>query len=199
MILHTIGDSHAKRGWESIRIPGVKIVIHHLGAKLMYSVSKKRLMLPQYDVKEDDYICFCFGEIDCRNHIAKHAGKDFRPNVRSIIKKYFKAISISTEYHDSSRVCIYNVVPPVHEHKCIEKVGGRVYPFKGEDEARKSYILYMNKLLAAGCKKRGYLFVDVYEDYCDKDGYMNISMSDGSTHIGCVLPLQRFVERNLNV
>ena len=71
-----------------------------------------------------------------------------------------------------------------------------MYPFKGSDSKRKSYVLYMNECLRVECAKYGYLFIDIYDAYCDSDGYMNMKMSDGSTHIQQPRYLAEFIQRN---
>ena len=76
--IHTFGDSHSSNihsHWGYINIPGINIKCNHIGSRLMYTFGKlgfNLLNIRNYGVKENDTVIFCFGEIDCRNHVHKH-------------------------------------------------------------------------------------------------------------------------------
>ena len=73
------------------------------------------------------------------------------------------------------------------------------FPFLGSDAERLHYVCYMNERLRAGCRARGLVFVDVYTDYSDVDGFLDPQLSDGKIHIRNPRPLTRFLERHLGV
>jgi hypothetical protein len=182
MTFHTFGDSHANFGWKCI--PTVKI--HHINSSLCYSFGRdkfKRLNIKdiQYKVKNNDYVCFCFGEIDCRNHVNKHITKEqtYEIIINNIINLYFYAIKLNVDQFDNLNVCVYNIVPPTKGYH----VDGNPYPFLGTDDERKQYTLYFNKQLCSKCKEFNYTYFNVYDFYTDSDGFLSDQYSDGVLHI----------------
>jgi hypothetical protein len=55
----------------------------------------------------------------------------------------------------------------------------------------------MNKKLKENCIKNGYLFVDVFDKYCDKDGFMNPEYKDVTVHITNGVFINEFLKNNL--
>ena len=148
--IHTFGDSHADgkhSHWGYIRIPNVHIKTNHLYGKLMYSFGRLGLNLlniKNYNVNENDIVIFCFGEIDCRNHIHKHitTENNYESIIDNLVISYFNAINENVKLFKKINVCVYNVVPPSRGFKVDDS---HPYPFLGSDEKRKTYTLYMNK------------------------------------------------------
>ena len=94
MKLHTFGDSHSCNGWN-----GLYNFNHHLGPVLCYSIGKdglNRLNITKFNVKNNDIIVFCFGEIDCRCHVHKHISeqKSYELIIDEIVNNYFNTIAI---------------------------------------------------------------------------------------------------------
>ena len=72
---HTYGDSHASKhgSWDRVNLDEVNIVINWLGPKTMYSFGRdKEMIIKRNEIGDNDFVCFCFGEIDCRAHINKY-------------------------------------------------------------------------------------------------------------------------------
>lgn len=139
MVIHTFGDSHSYAGW------GGNIQIHHLGPKLCYSIGRDGIDIKdEYNVTNGDTVIFCFGEIDCRCHIHKHITKTngYEQIIDAIIDNYFIKIKNAVDKFENIKTVIYNVVPPIQKHNVFE---APEYPFLGEDEERKLYVLYFNK------------------------------------------------------
>ena len=96
MTIHTIGDSHSSNeisGWRDCN----NIISHHIGATLCYSFGKeniKRCDISNFNIKDDDSVIFCFGEIDCRCHIHKHITslKTYTMIIDEIVYNYINAI-----------------------------------------------------------------------------------------------------------
>ena len=65
--IHTVGDSHAKIPWDDITLDNIEIDVHHLGPRLMHTVSKKPWLtsVKNFNIRKKDIIIYCFGEIDC--------------------------------------------------------------------------------------------------------------------------------------
>lgn len=183
MRIHTIGDSHSVHPWHRMGI-----CVHHLGPKLMYSVGKLgRLDLKKHGVKDGDMVIFCLGEIDCRCHIHKHILEN--PNViNEIVDRYIKVICESRRDMDNVKTAVLSIVPPSKETD-VEKCPG--FPCRGSDEERRQYTTTMNDQLRTCCGREDIVFIDVYSDYCDNDGFLDRSKSDGNVHINETGPLSR--------
>ena len=194
--IHTIGDSHAKIPWETIVIPKVNIHIHYLGPRLMYSVGqdKKLLKLDKYKFKNNDLIIFCFGEIDCRCHIWEFRNKGYKKVIDELVEQYFNAISYNVGFIKKIKVCVSNVVPPVKREEHEEN---SEYPFLGSNKTRRIYVKYMNFKLYNKCRENGYIFFDIYNDYCTNDGYLNYNLSDQNVHIGDPKYMIKFIKDHI--
>jgi hypothetical protein len=191
MVIHTVGDSHSKFGWKNV-------VCHHIGSVLCYSFGKENLArcdISKFDLKNDDTIIFCFGEIDCRCHIHKHVNKNnsYKDIIDSIIENYFDAIDKNIENLNVTlkNICVYNVVPPVEKKNTAENKDS---PYLGTDEERKMYTLYFNKQLKIKCAKKQYIFFDIYDKYTDVNGFLSKKLSDNLVHILDGIYLDEFIE-----
>ena len=135
--LHTIGDSHASEiTWGNVKVEGLNIIYHHLGPVTCASFG---MGYPMVDIPKSDWICFCFGEIDCRDHIGKH--KEFyRETIDKIVENYFYAIN----QYEVDRKFVFNVVPA----NIQATAAGDPWPCTGTDEERKEYVRYFNECLS---------------------------------------------------
>jgi hypothetical protein len=106
-----------------------------------------------------------------------------------MVDKYLDAIKQSTLQFPNSKICIYNIVPPVKKDTVINNPD---YPFLGSDEERKQYVLYFNEKLKQKCKE--FIFFDIYDKYTDSDGYLNKSFSDNHVHIIDGVFIKEFIE-----
>lgn len=196
MTIHTVGDSHSENGWDH------SIVKHHLGPILCYSFGREKMARCNIsnfnNLKENDSIIFCFGEIDCRCHIYKHVSdtKSYQSIIENIVDNYVDAIQTNIDQCKVSlkHVCIYNVVPPTQKHNTIEDPH---YPYCGSDEERKSYILYFNQCLQQKCVEKKWVFFDIYHFYTDSNGFLLKNMSDTKVHIGDGRYLKEFIDTHL--
>lgn len=193
-MIHTFGDSHAWNGWYSV--PGV--ITHHISGTLCYSFGRdalNRINIKSYNVKENDTVIFCFGEVDCRCHINKYITEEntYETIINKIIISYFEAIKINVTQYNNLKVCVYNVVPPVYKNN--QKLEHNI-PFLGTDEERKLYILYFNKILKEKCNEYNYVFFDIYDNYADANGFLLMYYSDSSIHIHNGYFLHKFILEN---
>lgn len=188
MKLHTFGDSHASSGhshWGYINLPSVTIKCNHIGGKLMYTFGQLGLNLlniKNYGVKENDVVIFCFGEIDCRNHVHKHITNDksYKNVIDEVANSYFDAIKKNVSQYSNLKTCVYNVIPPTKGFYCGPT---HPFPFLGTDEERKKYYTYMNEKLKELCKKNNYFYFDIYNESCDEEGFLKKEFSDGNVHL----------------
>jgi hypothetical protein len=195
MSIHTVGDSHSYNGWPSWVIP------HHIGPTLCFSFGRDKLSrcdIRNYGLKNGDTIIFCLGEIDCRCHVHKHLiePSDYKQVIDGIVNNYVDTIKLNIEVSGLTfkNVCIYNVVPPVERYNTLENPE---YPYLGSDEERKSYVLYFNSRLEEKCKDNSFLFFNVYNSYCDANGFLSKHLSDGNVHIRDPCYNQEFIQRHL--
>tara|TARA_B100000900_G_scaffold96327_1_gene79415 strand:- start:392 stop:994 length:603 start_codon:yes stop_codon:yes gene_type:complete len=200
MLIHTFGDSHSSTrisGWKDCK----NVIAHELGALLCYSFGKEKLNrfdIRNYDIKDNDTVIFCLGEIDCRCHIYKHISKEKTYNmiIDEIIENYIDAIELNIKLCNAKlkNICIYNVVPPIEKYNTFEN---REYPYLGTDEERKSYVLYFNECINKKCKEKNWIYFDIYNNYIDSNGYLRKDLSDGNVHIRNGYYYQKFIEKNL--
>ena len=119
--IHTFGDSHSSKihsHWGYINLPDVNIICNHIGGKLMYTFGRlglKLLNIRKHGVKENDIVIFCFGEIDCRNHVHKHVNekKTYKDVIDELVINYFDSIKKNKILYNNIKICVYNVVPPI--------------------------------------------------------------------------------------
>ncbi len=194
MSIHTIGDSNSGNGWSGI-------INHYLGAMLCYSFGKEKLNrcdIRNFNIKDGDTIIFCFGEIDCRCHIHKHITDtiSYQDIINNIVDNYFEAIELNilTSQIKLKNVCVYNVVPPIQKYNTLEN---REYPFLGNDEERKKYVLYFNKKLKEKCSEKEYIYFDIYDNYTDKNGFLKKDLSDSNVHIRNGIYINNFINDKL--
>jgi hypothetical protein len=136
------------------------------------------------DVPNDDTVCFCLGEIDCRCRVHQH--QPWRETIDRLVENYLEAIRINTVNHKN--VWIFNVVPPARKDRTQENPS---FPFLGTDEERLQYVRYMNQKL----RESGYVFVDVFDRYVDPEGFLAPELSDG-IHIFDPRYIIEWIEKN---
>tara|TARA_B100000902_G_C27171754_1_gene844189 strand:+ start:131 stop:811 length:681 start_codon:yes stop_codon:yes gene_type:complete len=195
-VIHTFGDSHALFGW------GNDIKKNNINSSLCYTFGKKkldRIDIRKFNVKTNDTIIFCLGEIDCRCHVYKHITTDntYQMIIDEIISDYIEAIQLNVKVFNNKlkNVCIYNVPPTIR--KKIEHSPDNPFPLLGTDEERKQYILYFNKILEQKCKENKILFFDIYNHYVDEEGFLRTELSDGGIHIKNGVYIQKFIDEHL--
>jgi hypothetical protein len=188
MIVHTIGDSHASAQfshWGKHNIPGVEIRAHHIGGRLMYTFGRGRravLDIRRFGVQNGHAVIFCFGEIDCRNHVHKHItpDRDYDSIVDDLAIHYMAAIEENVDQFEDLEVYVYNVVPP---RRYMDVGASHPFPYLGDDGERKMYTLELNRRLKKLCEKYAYTYFDLYDAACDEEGFLNSDMSDGCGHL----------------
>lgn len=199
MILHTFGDSHSRIGWQ-ISVPDLQIEHGKNGAYTMarFGLEKINLInIKNENVNENDVVCFCFGEIDCRSHICKSGNfKIYQNLIDDIVYRYFEAIKLNVEQYKNLTTMIFNVVPAIKVTSDFIQTPS--FPHVGSDEERKMVTKYMNNKLKELCGKYNYVFFDVYNKYCDNDGFFNIDLKDYSVHINNGIYIEEFLKRLFN-
>ena len=57
-------------------------------------------------------------------------------------------------------------------------------------------MLFFNKKLKEKCIENNYIFFDVYNNYCDKNGFLIKELSDGRVHIKNGMYITNFIKNN---
>jgi len=186
---HTVGDSHSTVGWPAY------VNRHFQGPLLCYNVGRVDVRELSPPVQAGDALCFCLGEIDCRVQVHKRCSSDvtYQQVIDGIISRYFNHIRQQERLLPAGvRLLVFNVPPPQYrsflEHSWIG------IPCRGEDEERRSYVLYFNKRLKEECCRCGFEFFDVYDKYTDERGFLDARYSDSTIHISDGTFLDEFIK-----
>ncbi|MDD5560581.1 MAG: hypothetical protein PHT50_00405 [Candidatus Omnitrophica bacterium] len=181
-LIYTVGDSHCRYAW--IKIPFVKT--QTIGPMTMYSFGQDSPIVVK-DIPKDAIVVFCFGEIDCRCHIYKHP--PWPETIDKLASDYLAAVDHNAKIHPN--IWLFNVLPPPRKAKVKENLD---FPFLGSDEERLSFVKRLNDRL----RESKYLFIDVYEKYSDKDGFLIPEKSDEHVHITDSEPLIDYIKTILD-
>jgi len=176
--IYTLGDSHSWHAW--LNIP--EVTVKTIGPMTMHGMATGS-SFGLKEIPKGSYLICCWGEIDCRCHVHNH--QPWQECINKLVEGYLEKIK---EFAKDYKVILFNVVPPPKAEKVVEKWGGKDFPFVGSNEVRLQYVKYMNKKL----KESGYPFIDVYDHYCDEDGFM----LDGNVHIKDEQPLIDWLTKN---
>lgn len=180
-MIYTIGDSHAWHCW--LKVAGVET--RQIGPMTMYRFGQSHPIVVR-DIPQDSMCIFCWGEIDCRCHVHKY--QPYTECIDGLVKNYIEVIKENQALVPN--IWIFNVVPPPRRKDAISE--NPAFPFLGTDEERLSYVRYMNQRLKEAWPK----FIDVYEHYCDKDGFLDMPKSDYHVHIADERPLINWLIKN---
>ncbi|MCH9620615.1 MAG: hypothetical protein S4CHLAM20_00150 [Chlamydiia bacterium] len=191
--IHTIGDSHCGFSFRGASdedmilypheegIMQVPLQVHYLGSRTMYSFGLRGCEEKDLEgIEKDDYLVFCFGEIDVRCHIYNQVHKNKRDlgEIMCVLVENYTSQIISIAKKLEITPVIFGITPPVKELT----VEG--YPSVGPFEERVKYTKLLNQTLEAKAKEKGILYFDVYNEYADVDGTLNMKYSDNLMHIG---------------
>ncbi len=176
--LHVIGDSHARlTTWGGVEC--VSIISHWLGPVTCASFGMQRLLI---DIGLNDWVCFCFGEIDCRNHLGKHI--NWRDIAVKIVDNYFESINC----YKAEKIFVFSIVPAN-----IQATAPNPWPCVGTDQERRMFVKYMNELYKDRCSKYGFIFLDVHDKYADENGFFNLKYRDFCGHIADSVFINEFL------
>lgn len=184
-IVHVLGDSHS---FEFIKVPGC--VVHWLGPITMHRVGRDGLSflnLLDHGVLDEQVVIFAFGEIDVRFHILKQRDiykRDLEEILDTLTENYFATILTNKNLYKNLFCIVYSITPPLESLK-------NLLPHFGLIEERVEITKQFNKKLEEKCKEVGIAFLDVFDDYSNADGTLNIALSDNNVHINndCYQPI----------
>lgn len=174
------GDSHGRFCFENfsslvVNLSCNSVTMYRVGTMGVPFFCKKF-------VEPRNRFVFCFGEIDCRNHIARQVGKGrvLDEIIRTLVDAYFEAIAQATL--PSKRVVVCSLPPPASFRE--QNVSGYTdIPFAGSDADRASFTKQINQAIFAHCQIYNFYFLDIYHGYETPEGMLNLGISDGICHI----------------
>lgn len=191
--IHIFGDSHSSYGFCSNEAPKsenytimrfkkpLNFYIHYLGPRTMHRVGrdgKAFIDLKKFKVKDNSIIIYCFGEIDARCHVHNQVlkGRSQQEVIETLIQNYINSIKErSKEYKNITNV-VCCIMPPADIHDST-------IPIAGSLSDRIKYTQTINLTLNKKAQENGFYFLNYYEAYTDKNGLLNIFLSDGRTHV----------------
>jgi len=202
MNLHVYGESHGSR-WMDIHIDSLHINIHDIGPATASSFgfeSTRVVNMEKDKVNPGEIVSFVMGEIDCRAHIHKYKNT-YKDLIDEIVKHYFIGIKNVITVNDLI-VLIPSITPVPKYNPNIPEIYGIEKLPEGKDYERKVYVEYMNQKIKEECEKYNYIFLDAYQEYCNEEGFLEPTLSDGGVHIGDTVyiaeKLQKIIE-NLKI
>ena len=183
-MIYIYGDSHADFTFRNIKVPHrnyfcTSITMHRIGR------DNTIVNFNREDHDEDSIICFLYGEVDCRCHIAQqiHRGRNEDDIILTLVDTYLNTIYNNVKVYNS--ILVFAVVPPTQQTQ-YEQINGPIqheFPFVGTDEDRVRFTKKMNTLLEIKCSEYKYIFINPYESYTMENGCLRHELSDGSVHI----------------
>jgi hypothetical protein len=176
-LIHTIGDSHAKLNFEG----DTRFAVHHLGPLTMYRVGidgEWLIGLKELGVKDLDWIVWCFGEIDVRNHIIKQ-----RDGQNTTVEKIINPLAdnyVQTIFNlaPNNSNMILAVIPPT------DNSNDAGFPRVGLLYERVHARNKLNTALEKYADQWGLVCCDPWEPFTNQDGSLRADMSDGNVHVG---------------
>ena len=141
-------------------------------------------------IKNNDMVVFSLGEIDVRCHINKHddGNNGYKDIINNMVKDYFDAIIENISQYEHLYTGVYNVVPPQNQCPPGKDKG---YPILGSQEQRNKYTLYMNEKIKEHCILNDFVYIDIYDKYC-QNNYLNNKYSNDGYHITDTIYLDKF-------
>lgn len=169
----------------------------------MHRVGRDGLLVLNFKkngVRENDVVVFAFGEIDVRCHIGKQRDlfhRDLNEVIDTLVSNYLSTINENRRLFKNLICIVYSVTPPT------DNASAPNFPIYGSIEDRVFITKCLNERLAQICRRKNVGFIDVFHDYSNLDGTLNLKISDGNVHInpyhnGAIFrELRKIIEKNI--
>jgi lysophospholipase L1-like esterase len=178
-MIHFIGDSHSsifsgnydmQPIWPEKSnnvLPNFKS--YRIGPATSYKLSEKEFIistiLNNEVIKDNDYVFFCFGEIDCRAHLIKQSelqNKNISDIVKDCVEKYFEFIK---KYHSIGyKIGVWGPIASWSEKKPYT-----TGPSFGTTKERNIVTKLYNETLEELCIENNILFTTMFYDMIDEN------------------------------
>jgi hypothetical protein len=172
-MIHLFGDSHSMRPWRKVH--GVS---WNWTKGTAYKFSKHKdfhinISEPIFRVRDNDFVIFSFGFLDCKSYVGP----------------------LSKQFNIKWQDCIDTIA---EEYVSAIEINKNKFPTRCSEEERKTYTEYFNEKLKYFCDIKKYKFIDFFDMYINKDGYieeMHLDV-DSRAHIEPHSDLQNYLLKN---
>ena len=202
-IIHCVGDSHANffTGYDEPQPewPGSGIKhryeffrCYRIGPALAYNLreyntttnGREKLWTLIDLLERGSRLMFCFGEIDCRAHIALRAEKEGRTHeevVRSVVDRY---VSVILEVKRLGLIpLVWNVIPSAPTDINSRITVPPEHRFHGTASERNDITRRFNSYLRELVQREGIYFLDLFDDLFLADGTVDLSFYRDEIHL----------------
>jgi len=200
-MIHTFGDSHASTPWGKIH--GVSYNWTK-GTAYKFGLHKERhinITEPIFKIQDNDFIIFSFGFLDCKSYI-KPLSEEFNIKwqdcIDTIVEDYISAIEVNKNKFNNLQIGVLKIpsfvkgLPSEDDDLNPER-----YPTRCLDEERKAYTEYFNEQLKHFCDTKKYKFIDFFDRFNDKHGYLEeVYTDEHKIHISPHLDFQNYLLKN---
>jgi hypothetical protein len=141
-------------------------------------MNKIEQVILEYNIKKEDYIFLCFGEIDIRNHIGFQSEKQnisLKKSIEICVDKYMNTIMYLKG--KNYNVSVYS--PPASSIGWAENIKNDYKNVK----VRNLMTLYFNKYLKLKCSEHGILVLGIAEKMILQDGTTEPSFIMDDIHL----------------
>jgi hypothetical protein len=180
-MIHAIGDSHANATFAGV----ANIARHTVGPMTMWRAGRGEDStladaVAALNLQPTDVLILCFGEPDIRRHVYAHTS-DYEDGIEGVLRKLSERYltRATTLPANGAQLAILSVTPPTR----APLVPTKSWPFSGNDAERAYATVKLNELLRCDCEKHGMLYVDVFAEYVDEQGMMDIRRSSDTVHV----------------
>ncbi len=189
-MIHVIGDSHVMVFSGKEHIPDEVddrgflplFRTYRLGPYTAYQAAKLRNPIESI-IKEkvgpDDAVMLCFGEIDCRAHLVKQSeiqGRSLEDVVAECVGRYAQLFDIKEKC--GIKLLVWNV--PASSREDVENGEYSTY---GTCAQRNEAARLFNRILDEECRKRGIVFVSIFDELIDEDGLTRAEYYADAIHL----------------
>lgn len=199
-MIHLFGDSHSMRPWRKVH--GVS---WNWTKGTAYKFSKHKdfhinISEPIFRVRDNDFVIFSFGFLDCKSYVgplSKQFNIKWQDCIDTIAEEYVSAIEINKNKFNNLQIGVLKI-PSFMKDFRDEEGPDNPYPTRCSEEERKTYTEYFNEKLKYFCDIKKYKFIDFFDMYINKDGYieeMHLDV-DSRAHIEPHSDLQNYLLKN---
>lgn len=174
MTIHCIGDSHSAVFSGEDRMqpcwpePAANLIpyfkSYRIGAATAYQIHNKQplieAVLHNANLKPEDKIMFCFGEVDNRNHLIKQSrlqNRSIEDIVDECVNRYISALELYKKYN--LPIIIWGPIASCYD--CIPQVGSI--------EERNNSTKLFNQKVEQKCNEVGFEFITIFYDMINDD------------------------------
>jgi hypothetical protein len=187
-MIYCIGDSHSAvfSGEEKMQpiwpelsnnmIP--YFCAYRIGPATAYNLHNKKHIIEKIiaaiNFKQDDYLMFCFGEVDIRAHLLKQSklqSKNINAIIEDCVDRYIDSILYYKKYN--IKLLIWGVIASWNELKPY--MGGPTY---GTNSERNLITQKFNNLLQNKCSLIDVKYIDIFQEMLNDDYTTKIEYLD---------------------